>query len=258
MATEKIKELTRFLAEYTVMLSCSGANTERVIRSANEVANYYGYESLIVLFHRTISLTVYDPNDYNERRVDITRQLPANLNLAIVNELSSLPRIIEEENLSIKEARDRYKEMINQSYNKVFLVMILASFANGALCKLFGGDILSVAVVFTAVLISFPFRILLPKYKVDVKIMMFFVSFISSTLAWLLGTYVIPTETLDVAISTSVLFLIPGVPIINTVIDLLDGHILYGMARAIDTIIIMISISVGLYSMLAFQRWVLL
>ena len=258
MGTANIKDLTKFLAEYTVMLSCSGANTERVIRSAHQIARHYGYDAIIVLFHRTISLTIFDPEDYHDRRVDIARQLPNNLNLAIVNDLSTLPRIVDEQDLTIQETHEKFNKMIKHSFYNVFIVMILASFANGALCKLFGGDILSVAVVFIAVLISYPFRILLPKYNVDPKIMMIVVSFVSSTLTWLLGSYVIPTGTLDVAISTSVLFLIPGISIINTVIDLLDGHILYGASRAIDTIIIMISISVGLYSMLAFQRWILL
>ena len=65
----------------------------------------------------------------------------------------------------------------------------------------------------------------------------------------------INTNTLDVAVSTSVLFLIPGVHIINSVTDILDGHVMTGMARGVSAMILVICIAIGLYATLAITRW---
>ena len=44
----------------------------------------------------------------------------------------------------------------------------------------------------------------------------------------------IPGWTPDIAIGTSVLFLIPGVPLINGIIDILEGHTVTGTSRLIQ------------------------
>ena len=50
----------------------------------------------------------------------------------------------------------------------------------------------------------------------------------------------------DIAIATSVLFLIPGVPLINGVIDIVEGHILLGLSRIINALLLVICIAIGL------------
>ena len=46
--------------------------------------------------------------------------------------------------------------------------------------------------------------------------------------------------------ASSVLYLIPGVPLINSIIDILGGHVLIGMARAVNAAILIICIALGL------------
>ena len=52
--------------------------------------------------------------------------------------------------------------------------------------------------------------------------------------------------TSEVAIATSVLYLIPGVPLINGVIDIVEGHILIGFSRLINALLLIICIAIGL------------
>ena len=42
------------------------------------------------------------------------------------------------------------------------------------------------------------------------------------------------------------LFLIPGVPLINGVIDIVEGHILLGLSRIINALLLVICIAIGL------------
>lgn len=48
------------------------------------------------------------------------------------------------------------------------------------------------------------------------------------------------------ALATSVLFLIPGVPLINGVIDIVEGHVLIGCSRLIGALLLILCIAVGL------------
>ena len=52
--------------------------------------------------------------------------------------------------------------------------------------------------------------------------------------------------TSEVALATSVLFLIPGVPLINGVIDIVEGHVLIGCSRLIGALLLILCIAVGL------------
>ena len=55
-----------------------------------------------------------------------------------------------------------------------------------------------------------------------------------------------PTLTYIHAFSTSVLFLIPGVPMMNSFSDLIDGNILNGITRGVNVLIIAFAIALGL------------
>lgn len=52
--------------------------------------------------------------------------------------------------------------------------------------------------------------------------------------------------TPNVALGTSVLYLIPGVPLINGFIDIVEGHTLTGTSRLIQAFLLIICIAAGL------------
>ena len=50
----------------------------------------------------------------------------------------------------------------------------------------------------------------------------------------------------EVALATSPLFLVPGVPLINGVIDIVEGHVLIGVSRLVNAMLLIVCIAVGL------------
>ena len=52
-------------------------------------------------------------------------------------------------------------------------------------------------------------------------------------------------NTPDVAFGTSVLYLVPGIPYLNSVCDFFSGHIKLGTERSIDAILFTASLSLG-------------
>ena len=61
------------------------------------------------------------------------------------------------------------------------------------------------------------------------------------------GVFYSFTHTSDVAIGSSILFLMPGVFLINLVFDILNDNTLVGISRAVSTGILILCIAVGAY-----------
>ena len=69
---------------------------------------------------------------------------------------------------------------------------------------------------------------------------------------WQLGS------TPQTALGVSVLFLIPGIPLINAMHDILDGHALMGIARAVQASVLIVCIAIGLsLTMMLLGVWLL-
>ncbi|WP_297944486.1 threonine/serine exporter family protein [uncultured Campylobacter sp.] len=65
------------------------------------------------------------------------------------------------------------------------------------------------------------------------------------------GVFYSFTHTSDVAIGSSILFLMPGVFLINLVFDILNDNTLVGISRAVSTGILILCIAGRLYHALA-------
>ena len=70
-------------------------------------------------------------------------------------------------------------------------------------------------------------------------------SFVASMIGSIATLYNIG-NTPQIALGTSVLFLIPGVPLINGVLDIIEGHALAGVSRLINAALLIICLAIGL------------
>ena len=122
---------------------------------------------------------------------------------------------------------------------------ILVACANAAFCRLFEGDATAMGLVFIATLAGFYLRQLLVRWRVDGKIVFFLCAFAASLLA-APGVLFHWGTTPQTALAASVLFLIPGIPLINAMLDIMDGHALMGFARAVQASILIACIALGL------------
>ena len=76
----------------------------------------------------------------------------------------------------------------------------------------------------------------------------YFVVLVASALSSMTAGLLILTglsSTPQIALSTSVLYLIPGVPIINGIMDFFDGYMMNGISRLMNALFIVGSIAIG-------------
>ena len=210
--SKKIQELSNFLLDYATTLMAVGSHTSRIVKNVTRIAESFGFGVDMTIFQRNITMTVKHSEDYSIRRTYVRRIPAMALNFRTISDLSALSW----------EAYDHHPGLHE----------LLVACANAAFCGLFGGDPIAMGLVWIATLAGFFIRQELTKLQVNHMVIFIICSFIASLTA-ALGVFCNLGATQDIALGTSVLFLIPGVPLINSILDILEGHVLVGLSRTI-------------------------
>lgn len=240
-----IQELSNFLLDFATTLMGVGSHTSRVVRNVTRIAEAFGYSVDMTIFQKNITMTIKHSEDYSIRRTYVRRIPDLALNFRALSELSSLSWEAYDHYLPLEELRRRYVEIATRPRMSRWYVLFLVAFANAAFCRLFGGDLIAMALVWVATLVGFFVRQELASRKVN-HMLMFVVCAFTASMITAVGIRFNWGTTEDIALASSVLFLIPGVPLINSILDILEGHVLIGFARAINASILIICIALGL------------
>jgi uncharacterized membrane protein YjjP (DUF1212 family) len=237
-----LKDETLFLSQYASMLMGSGVHTSRVVRNTKRIGDALGKEVKIGGTHKSLMLSATD-KETGESLNTLAEVPPCPISFEINTSLSRLSWDAYDEHWTFEKINKRYTHLVNKPKMHPIVVLILASFANASFCALFGGDWFSKCVVFSATLIGMFARQRMQAKKVNPFITVVLSAFIASLIA---STSVVFNTTYSIALATSVLFLIPGVPLINGFIDIMEGYIIIGMARLLHAFLLVLCIAIGM------------
>lgn len=239
-----ISDAGNFIADYTAWLWGCGATCVRINKNTGRIARAFGYGICITIMPRHISLTLTD-SATGEQATFQRQIIMCGINFDLNTRLSSLSWRIVDKNPDYPQAKAMFDEIISHHYAATQLTVLLASLANASFCRLFGGDATAMLVVFVATFAGFELKDSLLHNKVDIRIVFMasaFISTVISTGAQLFSWGATP----DIAIATSVLYLIPGVHYINSASDLIDRHYLCSVSRFMDACVLTACLSIGL------------
>lgn len=237
-----LKERAQFLSQYASILWASGVHTSRVIRNTKRIGQAIDIDVKIAGFHKSLVLTVIDKK--TDELFNTLAEIPhCPYSFEINKNLSQLSWEAVDERLSFEEISKRFNYLVNKPKMHPVVVIILTSFANASFCALFGGDWLSMCMVFSATLIGMFVKDRMLAKKYNQFLTFAFCAFIASIVA---STAVIFHTTSEIALATSVLYLIPGVPLINGFIDIMEGHVITGTARLINAFLLILCIAIGM------------
>lgn len=252
-ARPQIQELTNFLSEYTAKMLSIGTYTARIERCVRRIADAYDYEASLMIFVRHFIISVMDPADNSIRRTYVKTGAAARISFDLISELSALSWEIYDEKIPLARARAAFVEILASQKKSFAKTLVLLSVANAAFCELFGGDGGAMALVFAATAFGICARYLLSKLKINLKIQYIAVSFAVSFIVSLGASYGL-SATPDIAVGSSILFLIPGVWLINSVFDILNENMLVGISRGLNTGLLIICIAIGLFLTLSISN----
>ena len=239
---ESLLSIGKFIAEYSAHLMGAGVHTSRVVRNTKRIGEAFGLDVKLSVFHRNIILTIID-KETNEACNEVI-DIPAHpISFEHNSELSALSWEAVDNHLSLEELKDKYKKIISAPRIHSLFVLLLVGFANASFCKLFGGDLISMGIVFSATITGFYLKQQVQAKKINHYVVFIVSAFVASLCA---STALIFDTTSEIAMATSVLYLVPGVPLINGVIDIVEGYVLTGFARLTEASLLIVSIAIGL------------
>lgn len=250
ITSDNLNKIVDFLCEYASRLMSCGVHTSRVVRNTQRVARSQGVWITIQVFRRHITMTV----SVEETGQCVTRlvQVPkAPISFSRNSALSSLSWLAYDNKPSLDVLKEKYQQILEKPKLPPFLVLVLASLANMSFCQLFGGGFLAMMIVLTGTAIGFYLKQKMGQWKSNLFTTFIMSSFVASLFCAVLSNYLLGPEQIVIVMSTSILYLIPGVPLVNGVIDIIEGHIMIGVSRLVDATLLIFSIAVGLGTTLA-------
>ena len=127
--------------------------------------------------------------------------------------------------------------------------------ALGAFAFIFGSDIMGAFVAFVAGFFAFLVKDMVLKNGVNVMLANVISAFCATFLVYILSIR-LEVSTLSAAQAASIIFLVPGVPLINSLEDLLKGHYLNGVARGMRAFFLTFGVVIGTILALGLQEYI--
>lgn len=238
----ELDEAASFMGEYVAGLLGCGATCIRLEKNVGRMAETFGLDVEMTIMPRHVHMSVGRDNKCLTYVV-ATRPMPVSFD--VNTRLSRLSWNVADGVLDFHDAVSELRHIVGSLSVCRWAVVILASLANASFCRLFGGDFVAMCVVFTATFAGMWLKGMLLERGVDSRIVWFLCAFASAVLG-ATGILFGLGNTPSVALGTSVLYLVPGIPFLNSFSDMLCRHYVCAFSRFADAVVLTASLSAGL------------
>ena len=238
------REVCDFLAHYSERLFSSGATCIRLEKNVGRMARAFGVDVELSILPRHIHITVHGDTCGAFTSIVTIRDRP--VDFALNAALSQLSWDIADGKIGFQHAHSRFESILRSNRNiSKWAELLLVSLANASFCRLFGGDGVAMAIVFAATMAGYATKQLMLEHHADMRLTVLVCSFISAVLASADSLFSLGA-TPALAIGTSVLYLVPGIPFLNSFSDMLDRHYICAFGRLMNAVVITCCLSAGL------------
>jgi len=249
LSTERKISAVRFaelILDVSTMLLESGAHCERVCRNVQRIAKTSPFNVEMLLSFTAISVSVTE-REHPENTVTMNKGVKHyGAHFGVLTETSVLTWRCLKDNISLDDLEKSLKNIKILPKYSVWKVRVFIGLACGCLCMLAGGNYLDALFAFGASSVGLMVRQEMVKKHFNLMIAIVCSAFVTTTISGLNILFDIGFSP-ETSVATAVLFLIPGVPLINCIIDLLEGYIPVGIARGAFGGFILLCIAVGMF-----------
>jgi uncharacterized membrane protein YjjP (DUF1212 family) len=227
------------------LLMENGAESQRVEQSVRAVGVGLGCDwGNVLVSHNALMVTHVSGADF---RTKLRRIHSINVDMSLIEAMSHVVHRVQEGKLDRHELRQSLTGIAagRRHYGRGITCAAIG-LACASFCRLFGGDLPAFATTLAAAALG-----VLVRYSCRERRINGFVAAVAAALA--AGGVVGVTHAmlglpvaLDPALAASVLLLVPGVPAINSVEDVIKGHLVVGLARATTGILTVLAAAIGL------------
>jgi uncharacterized membrane protein YjjP (DUF1212 family) len=212
----------------------------------DRLAKGLGFRIELLITQRALMVTVID-NDKELLFSRLKRTSPHRVNFKIVSGISRMSWKVEEGSWTLEQVAVELRRLKNLPHYPKWIELTMVGLAGSAFCHIFGGGVIEMIVAFTATFAGLFIRHWAIKKKFNPYVSVYFAALTASLLAGFAEFFNFGSQP-EAAFSTAVLFLVPGVPLINSVTDMMDGNIQNGIVRMVNGLIIAFAIAMGVFS----------
>jgi uncharacterized membrane protein YjjP (DUF1212 family) len=239
-----IEEFGNLLLRIGTALMCSGASAARTRLITDRISRSYNMEADLFITHRALTLTVTEPvTNINYSR--IKRSPPQGVNYKIVSGISRMSWSIKESNWTLLQIADELNRLESAPRHNRLLTLSAVGIADACFCYFIDGGLTAMAVAFLATFVGLFVRQEAHHYRFNPYLCVFLASLTATLIAGAFR-FILPEGGFEAAFASCVLFLIPGVPLINSSNDMMDGNILNGIIRGMNGLIMAFMIALGM------------
>lgn len=232
----------------------SSADTSRIMRNMKRAAAYLGLPEKNLHIHIDYNMLMVNIHNTELSFSKFQRCDKHGINFTAISAVSKLTYRAAHENYTLAQYEAALDEIANRERNySPLLTAVGAAFACGGFCVQFGCDWIAFLYATLAAFLGFRLRYRLIEFGLNIYMAIACAAFASTVVAWL--TTYLPagwTSTPLHPLLACALFIVPGVPLINFVDDMLDNNIQTGLVRAANTMMMMIAMAFGILFALKF------
>jgi uncharacterized membrane protein YjjP (DUF1212 family) len=226
-----------------------GASAQRIIDSM-QVLNYHlgGQEVHILVNPDAIMVTTITGAEYRTK-IDTMPSI-GTIDNTVVSEISSMLHSLtpDADHVWIKTELDRIED--DRKTDRTMSMMVVTAVAMAAFGLLNGSDLSSVLVVLPATALSFLVYRAMGRRGWNYYVNVLAATLVGAVTACLMARLGLTNAT-DVSLIVSVIFLIPGVQLINGGIEIFRNHNLVGLSRIIMVVVTLAIIAFGITAAIA-------
>lgn len=241
------RKLDLLLRTGQLLVECA-ADTNRIVRNMNRVAAFLGLPEEHLHIYVQYNMLMVNLSDDEHSFTKFQRCNKHGINMTTMSLISKLSWKAIREDYSIERYAEELEKIASRPRNYTHLqVAIGTGFACGGFCIQFGCDWIAFFYASLAAAIGMYLRGLMLRKGLNNYMGIAVAAFVSTMIAW--GTTFLPQSWTDTPLHpllACALFIVPGVPLINFVDDMLDNYIQVGITRAINTFLMILAMSFGI------------
>ena len=234
----------------------SSADTNRIRRNMVRAALFLGFneDNLHIFIDHNILMVNYSDEAHSFTKFQ--KRVKDGINFTTIEAISHLTYKAVRKHFSVEDYEAELEKIAARPRNYNQLVTSAgAALACGGFCIQFGCDWTAFLYASLAAFIGFNCRAYFNKLGVNKYFSIAIAAFVSTLIAWITTYLPAWTTTPLHPLLACALFIVPGVPLINFVDDMLDTNFRVGMERAINTVMMMVGMAFGIVLALKVCSW---
>ncbi len=244
-AAERVEAMAHAALQAGRLLLANGADTGAVEAAVARFAEAFGYEARLLVSYEALLLTLVADGNF---RTKIGPRVPAmNVGMSVVTAVTRLLDDVEAGRLDLAEATEALAVLEHRppGYNR-WLVVLLLGLTAASLSRLFGGDWPTFGIVWVAGAAGTWLRQELGRRQAN----LIAIPFLAACLSGIIGGGAVAlglSGTPSLCLVAPGMIIVPGVPLINGVEDMIRNHMTLGISRLGFGALQTAAIAFGLY-----------